>query len=79
MVKSRFLVPIHEMRKKPVVKVPRMEPRVEKAYIFPTTLPVFSRLLSVSLTTTGETIPRKQDGMKKMMAVIKRIRTIRLV
>ena len=31
MAKSRFLVPIHEIRKKPVAKVPRMEPRVEKA------------------------------------------------
>jgi hypothetical protein len=30
-VKSRFLIPIHEIRKKPVAKVPRIEPRVEKA------------------------------------------------
>ena len=45
----------------------------------PITLPVFSRFLTVSLTTTGETIPRKQDGKKKMMAVIKRIRIIKLV
>jgi hypothetical protein len=31
MVKRMLLVPIQEMRKNPVAKVPRMEPRVEKA------------------------------------------------
>jgi hypothetical protein len=30
-VKRRWRVPIHEMRKNPVAKVPRIEPRVEKA------------------------------------------------
>jgi hypothetical protein len=67
------------MRKNPVANVPRMEPRVEKAYIFPTTLPVFARLLRVNLTTTGEIIPRRQEGMKKMIVVTRRIRIIKLV
>src|SRR4030042_5659823 len=67
------------MRKKPVANVPRMDPRVENAYIFPTTLPVLSRLFRVSLTTTGEIIPRRQEGTKKMIVVIRRIRSIRLV
>jgi hypothetical protein len=29
--KRMWRVPIHEIRKNPVAKVPRMEPRVEKA------------------------------------------------
>jgi len=61
------------MRKKPVANVPRMEPRVEKAYILPTVLPVRSRFWSASLTTVGEIIPRRQEGRKKTMAVMMRI------
>ena len=77
MRKMMFRVPIQEIRRNPVAKVPIMAPRVEKAYILPITLPALLRLCRVSLTTTGEMVPRIQPGMKKIIAVTVKMRHIR--
>ena len=67
-------VPHHWISTKPVRKVPRILPAVERAYILPTTLPVCSRSFSSSLITTGVTIPRMMLGAMKSDVTIRTMR-----
>ena len=53
------------------MKVPRIEPAVEKAYMVPTTPPVSPRSARVNLITTGETMLRIRAGTKKIKDVVK--------
>ena len=53
------------------MKVPRIAPAVEQAYMVPTTPPVCPRSARVSLMTMGETILRTMAGRKKMSEVLR--------
>ena len=77
MTKMMFLVLSHEMRRKPVAKVPMMAPRVEKSVNLSDDIARLVKALQGEPHDNGGDGAEIQPGMKKIMAVMVKIRHMR--